>query len=352
MTKQQTQAAVKDARPVLSTDDVIHHLVKAHTIFETVTKAESLPLVWESELGFAKRIVTNDASGKLRWVEPATLTAVMENIAHVGLTLNPIKQHGTIIARWNEKANVWEAHWLAMYRGLGYLATQAGVHDIDVDVVYKADTFTLIRTSAGAEYRHEINIAVPRDGDNVFQGVYVAARMPKSGERKVEWVPAEDIYKMRDSSESYRDKEGKLLAHAPWVRWFTEQAKKSGFKRATKRWEEAIYDDTRWQRLQRAIALDHQAEGGGRVLEGQATPIEVPCLTMEQIAEVEKAAGEVYKDPTAQQRYLVKVCNAFGREALADVPAQHHKEILERIAAAKAEKDKRAAARKPAATAG
>lgn len=340
-TRQQTQTTTKAAEKVaLSLDEVTHELVRAQTTFKTVVQAEHLPLVWDSELNFARKIVMNDPANKLRFVVPATLANVMENLAHVGLTLNPIKQHCTIIARWNEKQGVLEAHPMFMYRGLVYLATQAGVHDIAVDVVYKADTFKAIRKSEGDFFEHEVNIAVPRDGDNTFQGVYVAARMPKSGERKLEWVPAEDIYKMRDQSDGYRKEDGTLYASAPWVRWFDEQAKKSGLKRATKRWEEAIYDDTVWQRLQRAVALDHAAEGGGRTFEGTSTPVEEPKLTIEQIADIELKARDIYAAEENREKFLLKVCNAYGVEALADVGATKYNEVLERIGVAKAEIEK------------
>lgn len=339
MASKTTTATKPKTAQLRSADEITGYLVKAQTTFKTVVATEQASLVWEKELRFARDIVMNDPTDKLRLCVPDTLAAAMESIAHVGLTLNPIKHHCTIIARWNTKASVFEAHFLPMYRGLVYLGTQAGVHDIDVDVVYKADTFAVGRNETGGYVRHEINFSVPRNEDNTFTGVYVLARMPKSNERKVEWVPAEDIILMRDQSDGYKDAQGVIRPTSPWVKWFDEQAKKSGLKRASKRWEEAVDDGTRWQRFQRAVDLDHRAEG--HTIEGTATEIEVPKLTLQQIAAIESKAKELGQGDVG--KYLDKMCRALGAEALGEVPAKMYNEIIERIAVAKAEVDKRRA---------
>jgi recombinational DNA repair protein RecT len=328
----------------LNLEEVMHHLVAAHTTFETVVSREQLPLVWDSELAFARDKIMRDSQDKLRLCEPRTLTEAMQNLAHVGLTLNPLKQHATLIARWNDALKVFECQSLVMYRGLVYLATQAGVHDIEADVVYKADGFKVGRDRNGGYVEHEIAVSVPRgEADNFFVGAYVIAIMPGSASRKVEWVPREDIFAMRDQSDSYLDREGKPRPSSAWVRWFDEQAKKSALKRASKRWEEAIDHGSKWQRFQTAVQMDHDQERGGRTFEGQATEVEVPTLSMEQIAQIETAAAGVFKEEANRQRYLTKVCTAYGVEVLAEIPASKHAEILERLAGAQTEAQKRQA---------
>jgi recombinational DNA repair protein RecT len=325
----------------LNLDQVMHHLVAAHTTFETVVKREQLPLVWDSELAFARDKIMRDSQDKLRMCEPRTLTEALQNLAHVGLTLNPLKNHATLIARWNDALKVLECQSLIMYRGLVYLATQAGVHDIECDVVYKADGFKIGRDRNGGYVEHDIAVTVPREGENHFLGMYVMAIMPGSASRKVEWVPAEDIYRMRDQSDSFLDKEGKPRPGSPWVRWFDEQAKKSGIKRASKRWEEAIDHGSKWQRFQQAVQMDHDQERGGRTLEGEATPVETVKLSLEQITQIESGVAEIFHGPESQQTYLRKVCNAYGVEVLADVPGDKFKEITERIQMAQQQSEKK-----------
>ena len=335
-TAQKTQQQTPPRPKLFSFDEVTNHLTVARPVFDNVVTHDQLPLVWDSELQFARDLVMKD--DYLRRCLPQTLSSVLQNIAHVGLTLNPIKQHCTIVARWDKDNKVFEASFLSMYRGLVYLATQAGVHDIVADVVYKADVFKLLRKSSGDEYEHEINIAVSRGAEgNPFLGAYVSAKMPNSSERKVEWVPADDIYKMRDQSDSYKNDQGVIRPNSPWVKWFDEQAKKSALKRASKRWEEAMDHGAKWQRFQQAVALDHLAEG--RIIEGEAKEVVVEKLSVEQITEIEAKAKELGHGDV--NKYLRKVCAAYGTEVLADVPAKCYTEILERIAHSKAEVDKR-----------
>jgi len=334
--QQQTQARPQGPK-LFTLNEVTHHLTVARATFDNVTKTNAVPLSWDAELTFARDLVMADE--RMRQVVPETLAAAMRNIAHVGLTLNPIKQHCKIIARWNGDQKVWEAHFLAMYRGLVYLATQAGIHDIGTDVVYKADSFTMGRSSDGDTFSHQVNVMVPRGTEeNPFVGVWVCAKMPQSSERKVEWVPAADIYRMRDQSDSYKDRDGNIRASSPWVKWFDEQAKKSALKRASKRWEEGVYGSTQWQRFQTAVDLDHKAEGG-TTIEGEATEVDAPKLSLEQCTEIEGKASELHVRDV--NKYLGKICGAYGVEALSEVPASRFKEILERIAAAKAEDAKR-----------
>lgn len=339
------QTATQQRVPLnLNIEQVTNHLVRAQPSFSQVMAAprDIPPLVWESELEFARNIVMKDSTERLRKVLPETLTSCMRDLANVGLTLNPIKKFCTIIARWNDTEKLLEAHILFMYRGLAYLATQAGVSDIQSDVVYTADTFKVERRSDGDFFTHGLNVLAARGGDeNPFLGAYCAARMPKTQQRKIEWVPREDIFKMRDKSDSYTDSQGKIRPTSPWVVWFDEMAKKGALKRAVKRWEETIDAGSTWQRLHRAIQLDHEADGR-TTIEGTASEVPVVTkLSIEQITTIENKARELGHGDVG--KYMRKVCGAYGTEVLADVPAKHFQEILERIATSKSEMDKRRA---------
>lgn len=341
--KTATQTKAAPTQPKLrSADEMTGYLVAAHTPFNTAVASTGSGLSWDTELRFARDLVMSGKDDRIRQCTPESLAAAMENLAHVGLTLNPIKQHCTIIARYVKETGLFEASFLPMYRGLVYLATQAGVHDIVVDVVYKADGFKVIRKSDGDHFEHEINVLTPRDGAaNFFLGAYVSARMPKSSERKVEWVPAEDIFKMRDQSESYLDKDNKIRPSSPWVKWFDEQAKKSALKRASKRWEEAVIEDQRWQMFQRAVDLDHKAEGGGRVFENEAAQEPAKLLSLTEITEIEAKAKELGLHDVG--KFLTKVCAAYNVGTLSEMPAKFYNEVLERIATSKKAADDKAA---------
>lgn len=291
------------------------------------------------EVGFARDIVFRGPSAeKLRIANRDTLISVIRNIASVGLTLNPIKQHCTIVPRWNDSVGEYEAHYMPMYRGLVWLATQAGVQDIAVDVVYSGDQFSIERTHEGDHYRHAIDVVNPRE-EGGFRGVYVAARMPGSKLPKVEWIPAADILKMRNASDSYKDKHGNVRPNSPWVLWFDEQAKKSGLKRASKRWEEAIMHPA-WDAFQNAVAHDNRMEGviqpdPGRDIDGTATAVDDPPLTAEEVAQVEAA----FK---AAKVRISRICDAYNVKSIAEIPQSKFPELMERAKNAQQAAEERA----------
>jgi recombinational DNA repair protein RecT len=323
-------AATATAGPKLYTPETaMQQLVVVQADFDKASAA-GLPIKFEAEASFAlSQIMRND---ELRACTPQSLAAAMRNMLHVGLTLNPIKSHGYLEARWNKDAKIYEAAFRPMYRGLVYLGTQAGIHDIVTDVVYEADTFDIEHRSDGDWFVHKINVRQQRGIEgNPCIGAYNSARMPKSGERKIEWVPIDDLAKMRDQSDSYWDKEKNApRASSPWVKWFDEQAKKSTIKRASKHWEEAMEENDKWQRFRTAVVLDHQAEGG-RTFD---SVVAEQTLTIEQIGFIETKAGEIPGLKNVS-KMLGKICGAYGVQTLSQVPASKYEEILERIEVSK-----------------
>lgn len=321
-----TQAASK-VTPLPTAIEITDYLVPAKTVFDQAVSA-GLPLRWDAEVGFAVARVMSDE--RLRKCQRDSLVYAVQQIANVGLSLNPIKGHCTIIARWSEAEACFLASFMPMYRGLVYLATQAGCSSVVADVVYKADKFSVRRTSEGDFFEHDIAVTIQRDTvENPCMGGYCAARMP-NGERKVEWVPIDDLVKMRAQSDSYLGKDGNPNPNSPWVKWFDEQCKKSAIKRASKHWEEMMQSDERWGAFRTAVDLDHKAGGGGITIE-HATQEEAK-ITIEQVAEIEAKAAEIGLNDV--NRYLSKVCAAYNVTALSELPESKMDEVLDRIATA------------------
>lgn len=273
----------------------------------------------ESEF-FKAIILRGPSSDQMRKCNPKSLMAAFVNSASLGLTLNPIKKHCTIIPRWNKEVGEFEAQNLIMYQGLTFLATQAGVRDIISEVVYSADKFDMERTEKGDTYSHKINVTTPRGvNGNDFLGVYVAAKMPGSDFPKVEWIPKEDIYLMREKSESYLDKNNKPKANSPWVMWFDEMAKKSGIKRAQKRWEELVEANESWNVFKSAVDLDNRQES--RPIEGESYEV----VSEEQIEAIQKAMLD------AEMKKQSIILDAYKVDEISKLPAAKFEEILKRI---------------------
>jgi phage RecT family recombinase len=314
---------------------IMEQIASAETDFNAIVSAEKLPLHFARESEFARNIIM--ASEQLMKCDPTSIKNALVSVASLGLTLNPIKQHAALIHRWNKKKQITECSPMVMYRGLMYLAGQAGVQQIEADVVYDKDYFHFERSEAGVKYRHVISVKAPRGtDDNKFVGSYVAALMPGQTSPKVEWVPAEDIYEMREQSDSYRDDNNNVRPGSPWVRWFDEQAKKSAIKRVQKRWEDGTDYSAQWERLAKAVDLDNKLERRDDFIEGTATegtdkkpaePIKAPAnLTPDLISVIEQMAGSASLP-------IATLLSAYKVETLAEVPASKFEEIKTRIEA-------------------
>jgi recombinational DNA repair protein RecT len=303
-------------------------------------------IAWQKEASIARQILLKD--NRLLQATHESIKYAITNVAVVGLTLNPIKKHATILPRWNEKLGTYEAQLFVQFQGLMWLAGQAGVTDIVSEVVYTADKFSISRTSEGDKYEHVIAFGVPRDGiSSNFMGGYIAARMPGSKMMKAEWVPAEDVYKAREKSDSYINrKTGKPSEYSPWVWMPDEMYKKFFIKRGSKRWEEAVLKTDDWNRFQTAVALDNVNDG---IIQQRASDIpgtaeyintkgdDKPAekLSMQQITELEKLAEKVAPNndefPNNTGHYLTKIARTYRASKLADVDSTKFDEIKGRI---------------------
>lgn len=167
---------------------------------------------------------------------PVSLRLAMENVAAVGLTLNPATQFAFLVPR--DGAVVLDIS----YRGLIKIATDSGaILWARSELVYSKDRFEW-HGPAQAPI-HEADVFADDRGE--FRGVYCLAKTPQ-GDILVEAMPASEVYKIRDTS---RAKKG------PWVFWFKEMARKSVIKRASKTWPKGDL------RLFKAIQVLNEHEG-------------------------------------------------------------------------------------------
>lgn len=167
---------------------------------------------------------------------PLSLRLAMENVAAVGLTLNPACQFAFLVPR--DGAVLLDIS----YRGLIKIATDSGaILWARAELVYSKDRFEW-RGPAEAPV-HQADVFAEDRGE--FVGVYCIAKTPQ-GDILVEAMPASEVYKIRDTS---RAKKG------PWVTWFEEMARKSVIKRASKTWPKGDL------RLFKAIEVLNEHEG-------------------------------------------------------------------------------------------
>lgn len=330
------QKDVREPRTgTLTQKAVLEILEPVRNPFMSVVKKSHFDLVWTRERDFAVQMMTKD--DRFAKVERDDIVIAMKNVAYIGLSLNPVRQHATLIASYDKWARRYLCRPMIMYRGLTFLATEAGVHGIKGEVVYRDDKFRHGSSSdrGGDWYDYELNPGVDRELKN-FVGAFVGARMP-AGDFKFEWVPRKDIFKIRDQSDAYLDESGEPKPNAPWVKWFDEMAKKAALRRASKHWEEMIGHSEKWDRFLKAVKLDNEAEGviqpRADDIEGEAARKEpVPLLTHEQVNAIKTQAP----GGTWEQR----ICTAYQVKKYEDLPAAKYEEVVQRIAQAKEEQAK------------
>jgi recombination protein RecT len=146
------------------------------------------------------------------------------------------------------------AHFQPMYRGLLKLARRSDqLAHIDAHVVYRGDTIELDLGSSPSVKHYPVLDGAER-GDVV--GAYAVAET-KEGRRYVEWMTHADIEQVRSSSR------GGSKPDSPWVRFWSEMARKTVLRRLMKR----LPLETM---AEHGLRLEAETESGGR---SEAVPV-------------------------------------------------------------------------------
>lgn len=340
MKQKQNDGEQREERGRLTQAQAIEILEPAMKPFLKVVKKDQLPLIWTRERDFAVSALMRDS--RFLKIDREEIVNAMKQVSFIGLSLNPVRQHCTMIASYDRTARAYVARVWVMYRGLTFLATEAGAHGIKGEVVYRDDKFRHGSSSdrGGDWYEYELNALVERDDKN-FVGSFCAAKMP-AGDLKVEFMPKKDVYKVRAQSDSYLDENGSPSRYSPWVKWPDEMAKKAVLRRASKHWEEMIGHSEKWERFLKVVKYDNEQDGVIRPraddIEGQVEQKPVALLTHEQVSAI-----------TAQVRsaaFKQRICDAYGVDSLDKIPADRFDEIKQRIEAAKVEQSKKSSNKK------
>lgn len=184
-----------------------------------------------------------------------SLIKCVMNVAQTGLTLNPVKKYASIVPRLNSKKKQMEAILEPQYQGLIKLLNDAGMENIEARVVYENDIFDFDLSSEEKVKKHVpyyLNKAA-ESGD--FLAVYSIATV--NGVRHVEVMPAEQVYEIREKSESYKAFVAKKISTCIWVEFPEEMYRKTVIKRHYKYLPKSDFNDN----ISNAIHLDNQVNG-------------------------------------------------------------------------------------------
>jgi len=203
------------------------------------------------ELSFAAQVVNKNPL--LQKCNSASIMASIINIGNVGLTLNPAAQEAYLVPRYNGKAGSYEAVLQPGYRGLVKLIVQQGtVTNITANVVHENDEFILDLADDTKPITHRPVLVAKNRGE--FIGAYALATLT-NGKRQPEWVDADMVYKIRETSESWKREATRKWS--PWELWFDEMARKTAVRRLTKYLPRRSTGSPGQQAMDFAIQLDN-----------------------------------------------------------------------------------------------
>tara|TARA_R110001632_G_scaffold52197_2_gene129691 strand:- start:3886 stop:4836 length:951 start_codon:yes stop_codon:yes gene_type:complete len=203
---------------------------------------ENISIDFKKESLFAiQAMQSNDFLMSIAYQNPTSMQNAVLNIASIGLTLNPVSKHAYLIPR---KGKVVLD---ISYIGLIHLAIESGSIKLVISkVVREKDLFEYKGTSQEPTHNYQ-----PFGDRGKVVGVYCMA-LTHDNYYLTEMMGLEDIYKIRDRSESYKRKKS-----GPWATDEEEMMKKTVIKRASKLWPK----NDKTKRLENAISNLNDHDG-------------------------------------------------------------------------------------------
>ena len=197
------------------------------------------------EAGFAIQILTNNPY--LMKCDANSVKDAIVNVPLTGITLNPALKYAYLVPR-KVKGDL-KCILDISYMGMIKILTDAGaVKNVDAGVIYSNDKYDF-RRGSDPYFKHQPALA--NKGEKV--GAYAIAFL-RDGGFQFEILGREEIEKIRATSESYKNEEGRK--YSPWETWEDEMWKKSVLKRLFKLLPKTNFSD----QLIAAISHDYDNE--------------------------------------------------------------------------------------------
>lgn len=197
------------------------------------------------EAGFAIQILCNNPF--LLKCDSESIKHAVANVAMTGISLNPALKYAYLVPRKSKDG--MKCILDISYMGMIKILTDAGaVKNVDAGVIYSGDKFDY-RKGSDPYFKHQPSLS--NRGEKV--GAYAIAFF-RDGGFQFEVLGREDIEKIRATSESWKNEDGRK--YSPWETWEDEMWKKSVLKRLFKLLPKTQFSD----QLIAAISHDYDNE--------------------------------------------------------------------------------------------
>ena len=221
------------------------------------------------------------------------------------------------------------------YKGMIDLARRSGqIQSLSARAVYENDHFEF------AYGLHEDLIHRPAVGHKGEMTHAYAVAVLKDGGVQFEVMDRAELEEVRDGSQGYQTARKYNKSDTPWISSFEEMCRKTVIRRLFKYLPVSV-------EVARAANLDEHADRGRRqetdidhLLLPAETPAAPPAIAAaaapvatltEQQQEQIITALERQLSPVGQAAFTVDACGAFGVEALAAIPAEHHSALMQSL---------------------
>jgi recombination protein RecT len=233
---------------------------------------------------------------KLAECDPASFFQCLMSLSQWGL--EPDGRHAHLIPFENRKRGIIECQLIIDYKGFVQLAMRTGnIASIHCDSVCENDEFDY---DCGEVLRHKIDFRKPRGEAYAF----VCLIKMKDGGKKCEVMTRDEVEVIRKRSRSANN--------GPWVTDFSEMAKKTVFRRASK-WIELSSE------IRDAFDNDDKDYVDGRVTSRQTAAITTADDLTKMLAEPQQAAIAEAVDAIDWQDKIEKAMTQSQLERLRDL---------------------------------
>lgn len=201
------------------------------------------------EVSFALQIINKSA--QLQKASQESKQSAVLNIAQTGLTLNPVMKLAYLVPRWDSQTRSTICCLEPSYQGLVKLLTDTGsIEAVNAQLVYEFDEFEM----NAAEFDNPIHHKPKPFGDRgKLIGVYAIALLP-SGAKQAETMSVEQLYEIRERSESYKAFKAGKIKSCVWTTDEGEMMRKTVVRRIVK----YLPKSENYEKVSKVIELDER----------------------------------------------------------------------------------------------
>lgn len=192
------------------------------------------------EVGLNEKEVRKEASFALQIINRSSILqkcsveskqSALLNVAQTGLTLNPIMKLAYLVPRYDSTVKGMVCHLEPSYQGLVKLLTDTkSIETVSAQLVYANDSLSLDAANFDNPITHNPDPFGNR-GDLV--GAYAIAVLP-SGLKQYETMSIDEVYEIRDRSESYKAFNAGKIKSCVWITDEGEMIRKTVIRRLVK----------------------------------------------------------------------------------------------------------------------